>query len=943
MAQKIEIPVSANTAGAESGLKKVDDVASSTAGSFDEIGAAAGAAGAKVDDLQRKTENLAKTAQKAAESTAGQIKYTADRLRQLQSQLERELGQPVSISDAHRAALNFETDRARGRMRGRVVRDSADFVEYLGVSGLAASNDAHRRRHRREVIASSMRGTAAAANGGAAPPEEPPPPGGGGEGGGGFQKGVQRTQSMALAFGKSMLALAGLNSIMGMASSAVEMATEEAVGIDTLKRRSGDLGVSFDKLQDQVRAAGDGMGITYVESVRLAQQLVKLTGQFENGKNLRTSEGFSRAFGLDPSEGVQFFGTMRRLKVAGADDQGSRRLALMIGEAVSKSGYGGKADELLAAVSNIADGLARATLSSPNVGDIAGYLTTLTKTGYPGLDPAGAAALLGAADNATRRGGGMGESGQNFLYGALTRYSPGMNVVQANALWAQGLFGTTKNTFGKNTPLGDLAAKDGLSVPKLDDVPNVTKMMDLMQRQYGGNEWFMLDAMKNLFGLQNPQQAAALLAMHRAGPENLSESQRLVTAAGVDLSKMSATGISGVGKVAAAKTPDELRALYRDVLGRKDVKLSGKEKSDLESAFSGNDIEKMKKSLAGFYATHEQEKTEGTETRQTISDLKNELTRVGGGLLNVLNPIRSAVEMMAQKIAPEAWRQQQQALKDKGVDFHEKTIADGVSEQHLQERYRQIERKYDQLGGGKKALDVVAPEPTYNDAEPGILGGGPTDYDMGMALHQHLSNYAKAKAVKLSKGDRASIIRAAGGDKDKAAFMESLLRVENRGFGFPKNSAVSSKGARGAWQFMPGTWKDFGQGTFNNAHHFFAGAQATSKFIDWIKKKYNTNDPDVIAAYYNGGDPAARAVLAGRPPPAAETQDYIGMVHGLSNAGTPMPDGGKSDQADRARTANMKVGFGDATITIKDHSGKEIGNTVLKPYVQQPAAGVGAH
>ncbi|MCH7392420.1 transglycosylase SLT domain-containing protein [Acinetobacter dispersus] len=98
------------------------------------------------------------------------------------------------------------------------------------------------------------------------------------------------------------------------------------------------------------------------------------------------------------------------------------------------------------------------------------------------------------------------------------------------------------------------------------------------------------------------------------------------------------------------------------------------------------------------------------------------------------------------------------------------------------------------------------------------------------------------------------------------------------------NSQVSPKGAKSVMQFMPATWGEFsknGQRDLNNPAHTI---DAALEFVDWISKKYNTKDPMVISAYYNGGANAAAAVKSGKQVPYSETRAYLERMDGwLSN------------------------------------------------------------
>jgi hypothetical protein len=85
-------------------------------------------------------------------------------------------------------------------------------------------------------------------------------------------------------------------------------------------------------------------------------------------------------------------------------------------------------------------------------------------------------------------------------------------------------------------------------------------------------------------------------------------------------------------------------------------------------------------------------------------------------------------------------------------------------------------------------------------------------------------------------------------------------------------TAVSPKGAKGTFQFMPETAQAYGLTDPTNTD---AAAQAAARYMSDAMQRYGTNDPKVLMAEYNGGPRQAKAVLAGSQPPARETQNYI--------------------------------------------------------------------
>lgn len=107
--------------------------------------------------------------------------------------------------------------------------------------------------------------------------------------------------------------------------------------------------------------------------------------------------------------------------------------------------------------------------------------------------------------------------------------------------------------------------------------------------------------------------------------------------------------------------------------------------------------------------------------------------------------------------------------------------------------------------------------------------------------------------------------------------LSAIQGAENSG-----DRAVSPKGAKGRFQFMPATAKAYG---LTDPTDPVASADAAARYMADAIKTYGTTDPRVLAAEYNGGPTQAKAVLAGKAPPAAETQKYIAKVASVLGVG----------------------------------------------------------
>ncbi|MDP3327207.1 lytic transglycosylase domain-containing protein [Parvibaculum sp.] len=901
MSQKIDIGVNANTGQAEASVKGIERAA---------------------DGVAEALANVNKQARAAADGIKD-VETQSQRLKNTQSILQRELGRDISSRDADHFLKSFDRLRSGRGIGSRNVRGFNDFESwYQGHSGIF-KNPGDAAAHRRRVLAMGMQGTSYAANYGAPTGSHNDDDGRSQPVGMDFGRGVQRAQSTAMAFGKSMLALAGLHSIVGMAGSAADMATEENVGLDTLKRAAGDLTTDFQKLRDEVRGSTDGLGVTYVEAARLSQQFAKTAGNLERvniAGNVRTGIGFSRSYGLDPTEGVQFFGTMKRLGATGGDEQSARKLALMIGDAVNEGGYLGKADEILGAVADYATQITRITLATPNVGDYAAMLTSLIKTGLPGLDPQGAAALLNAADASVRRGGGMGEAGLNFSYAAIRRSSPGIDPVSAQAMMSGGLFGTTENTFGAGTALGDWYGARGIATPRSSNVTNFEKMRGLMRRQYGSSPYY-LDAMKNFFGLSSVQQAAALDNMN---PSDLTASQRLLGNAGVDISRLSASGIQGVSSIAGARGMGDLTSIYARTMGRSDI--SGADRGNLSAAFKTGDVEKLRHALVRVVGTYDQEKTEGSETRQSISDLKNELTRIGGSLLFPLNAIRDGVTMMSMALAPEEYKRRMQDQKDASTDYAAIYRArGGRAPGFLDSAMAGDKARYEKMkaaGDGPVNLDDVIAKPEQARATL-----DPANYAYEMARRQ-----AVQKMIEKDFGVSSATVPQSWLDEmsetDRLLGLPAGMSARQIGkeSSFDPNAVNVKSGAIGLAQVMPSTLaalnKRFGR-VLDPTDPM--DALLIHREVMRENKARFGSDADALRAYNAGWDKSKWN--------NTETNDYVDTIMGATPMPGAAPGGGNGG-------GEYTVSFaGEVNLPVKDSRGAEIGSATIRPFVSGRPAG----
>lgn len=747
MTQEIKIGVSGDTGGAERVVRVVEAAADDLA-----------------DSLQR--------VDGAAKGVNQQLGVTADlarRIKVAQDIMSRETGRPISESDAGTFVHNFDRMRSRGGPAGlRPVRGFNDLEDwYLGHGG-AYKRPQDAARHRKWVMSLGMQGTDDAREHGLPPsdepePEPPPPPPPPGAPPQPFGGGIRKAGSIALGVMKGGLALAGINSIMGMAGESVSQATDEEVTLDTAKRQMRDLSVSFGELQSRVEAAGAGLGVSFVELAHLTQayahEVGNLNGISGAADSVRTGSGFARAFGIDVGQSVQFMAVMRRLGVTGGGE-GDTKLAMSISDALQKSGYTGKADEVLSAVADYSQQVGRMAMGTPNV---TGYLSAMAGMMGPGAgrDPASIAAILGTANSAMMRGGAMGEASQNFSYMAIAAGIPGINPVSAQALEQGGLFGTTRSVFGGDSELGKYYKSHGLRIPELTDTTNLDRMTAMAKRSYS-REW-LISAMAGQFGL--PLAQSAMLADHAYGGD-LGASSRLAAKAGIDLTKLNPSGFQDLASL-ATKTgisePD--RIAQAKVIGERG-----------------------------------QDPSAGAEARESNVKLKDLLTKVGEPLLAATNTIRDAITAIANMLVPGFSSQAaRQSLAD---------VA-GKNNPALQALSTSPDMK------ARAGHMIAAENKLYGNLY--LQGGHPNDYSW---MQKYIDQNIGPPSGPQEKSLRAAALRTnwmvlkrwagqmARSDIDLGLpYGTTMRQIYTESSLDP--TAVSKAGARGLAQFMPKTWEAY--------------------------------------------------------------------------------------------------------------------------------------
>ena len=428
----------------------------------------------------------------------------------------------------------------------------------------------------------------------------------------------------------------GIGKAVGAVTEKIETAENNSWATDQLKRTIGDVNVSFSALKASVESASRNIDVTYSEGLKLASEFSKLSNvtadQYKTiGSELETGGGMSRAFGLDPSQGVGVLGQMRGMNLT-RDEQGSRKMALLIGETIAKSNAFAKAGEVMDAVAGYATSQARSSLSA-NVGGFAGALAGLANSGQVGLDVNNSAAILNRVNASLTAGGAHGEASQFFSAAVGARR--GLNPYQLQ-LWREGgAFATLDSTFKDKD---SMAKKFGMDGPGGNETWMQATIGDL-QKRYGNNKGMLANATANHLGV-SMTQAMALLQYK---PQELGGMQKML-GSGFDLKNLNASAISTLGKIMTGDS-STLQSVAGQLRSRKD--LTGDERSQLDNAMSSGNVETQKEVLSRLVASREQEETDGKNIHDSKVALENLKTDMAGKLIPLTQGIRDGILHLA--------------------------------------------------------------------------------------------------------------------------------------------------------------------------------------------------------------------------------------------------------------------------------------------------------
>lgn len=518
---------------------------------------------------------------------------------------------------------------------------------------------------------------------------------------------------MSAGFGAGLMGLAGglvalgAGKAVGAVIERMEQAERNSVEYDKLKRILGDVGVSFGALKGVVHASADNLKITYEEAGKLSTQFAKLANlsgeEFKTlPEEMDTGVGLSRSMGLDPSVGVGTLGQMRGLGIT-TNSQESRRMALLIGETIGKSNAFAKAEEVFEAIGGYASSQTRNSMGAANVAGYAGTYSAMVGSGIPGLDPTGAAGLLSRINATLAAGGAKGEASQFFS--GIVGHRMGLDPFQTQVLREGGAFATNDEAFGADSAYAKFMGKEG---PK-GSTTFLQGTLNELRGQYekSGTEEqkkYLAWSAANHLGV-NSRQAMALLTIE---PNKIGEMQDYAG----DLKKISGSGITNLSK-ALYGNAQERRSLADNYLSRRGADaISAEDRKKLEAA-SGSDDE-LKKALASMAAKYDQERTTGSDIR----DSKNALDNIKTNLADKLIPITLEMRHGIMHLAGNGNKSPQEIMKEV-LELESKDRTTNIKGNFGAKADPLVER-LDYLRNKERSLDPAALAHTYRD-KPEVL------------------------------------------------------------------------------------------------------------------------------------------------------------------------------------------------------------------------------
>lgn len=694
------------------------------------------------------------------------------------------------------------------------------------------------------------------------------------------------TTGMSAGFGAGLMGLVGgmaalgVGKLVGAIADKISDAQTEAIFSDQLMRRLGG-GLGYLSTRNGVRSAADRLGLTYNDTMPLAENMARL-GNLSGARaadlpeELANAGGLARGFGVDPAVGAGMFGQLRGLRLTNSAED-SRRVGMIIGETIAKSDAFAKADEVMDAIAGYATAQTRQTLGVLNLAGYSGQLSGMAGSGIPGLDVAGSAALLSRINSTLSQGGAKGEASQFFT--AMVGNRMGLDPIQTQILREGGAFATNDSMFGE----GSMASRFGIKGPG-GNRTYLQETLDTIREKYR-DPGFQAMATANHLGI-GMNQAMALLSIK---PNEMGDIQQRMGRIGFDMKDLSADGIADIARINSSGT--DLNKVGESFLSRTGkAALSGEEADRLRNAMAGGNPEELKDILTELAAQKGQSETEGSKTRDTITGVANRLQDFASKSLPLLNDSRAALLFLAGKQG------------GKGAAAYR---MDAIESDH-DDRVDAIKGKYSNLfkEEGQRLVEArMAGDPTdpaslersrklqaeSNARYDNLVKQRDAELEAEKNRFNQDQETERQETIKRYEATTAPSERRLG---ESPINHEAVAQIESGGQHYDRagNIITSSAGAMGIMQTMPGTLIDPGFGVAPARNNSPEEMERVGKdYADAMYRRYGNVDQALAAYNWGPGNLDAAIKKYGddwyRYAPT-ETQQYIRKYH-RANAEIP--------------------------------------------------------
>jgi len=450
-------------------------------------------------------------------------------------------------------------------------------------------------------------------------------------------------------------AFKGAEALGKMAAEGIDLAKQSNESADLLKRSMGDLGVSFKELTDGSRVYGKQIGVAGGEFLKLEQLASDASGGlYRSRKDLEDATlsggSLARAYGLQPSQGVNFVAGMDRIN----NHTNNKELATSIAEAIINAQGKATPGEVMQAMYGFAAQQNRFNSGSIDLDKFGNAYGSMLSGDTMTADHA--SSILGQANASMQQMGGT-EASRNFTMQAFGSLDPIRAAMRAEG----GLF---SNGLTDGSGAADIAgymsqhgSKNWDSQSKGPEGDNFGVVRDAFDKAYAGRGQYgselELDAEKNYFGLKSYADTASFMNMGNTDHNGIN---MLLKNAGVKLSDVNSGGLQAISALSKANNLGDLDSLYRNgpdaIRDRGDM--SDQDKSRLDTAEdaakkSGNMqgfLDEMVRTLSG----KGQADDDATVQRDIRANIENMKSQIGERLVPYAQKAMEALLAMANKI-----------------------------------------------------------------------------------------------------------------------------------------------------------------------------------------------------------------------------------------------------------------------------------------------------